>query len=201
MAGVNCRVMAGADCRVPAGGENMVFTTQKICSMLLDIFLNTTEPVTAAAVLLFIAGEWGLLKKSGIRGWWALVPCARDYQLARCAGREPAGRTASILSFLIIITNTVMYFIKEDIALVFLVVIVITLNTMLYFYRLQIFGGLTEVYGARLSGGGFDGSCCLLVDPSAADRIAAAIAKEYKAKFGDEPACSLIKPSEGAHLV
>ena len=55
MAGVNCRVMAGADCRVPAGGENMVFTTQKICSMLLDIFLNTTEPVTAAAVLLFIA--------------------------------------------------------------------------------------------------------------------------------------------------
>ncbi len=141
--------MAGADCRVPAGGENMVFTTQKICSMLLDIFLNTTEPVTAAAVLLFIAGEWGLLRKSGIRGWWALVPCARDYQLARCAGREPAGRTASILSFLIIITNTVMYFIKEDIALAFLVVIVITLNTMLYFYHLQIFSGLTEVYGAR----------------------------------------------------
>ena len=60
---------------------------------------------------------------------------------------------------------------------------------------------IPEVYGARLSGGGFGGSCCLLVDPSAADRIAAAIAKEYKAKFGDEPACSLVKPSEGAHLV
>ena len=25
--------------------------------------------------------------------------------------------------------------------------------------------------------------------------------KEYKAKFGDEPTCSVIKPSEGAHLV
>lgn len=60
---------------------------------------------------------------------------------------------------------------------------------------------IPEVYGARLSGGGFGGSCCLLVDPSAADKIAAQIAKEYKAKFGDEPACSLIKPSEGAHLV
>ena len=60
---------------------------------------------------------------------------------------------------------------------------------------------IPEVYGARLSGGGFGGSCCLLVDPSAADRIAAQISKEYKAKFGDEPACSLIKPSEGAHLV
>ena len=60
---------------------------------------------------------------------------------------------------------------------------------------------IPEVYGARLSGGGFGGSCCLLVDPSAAEKIAAAISKEYKAKFGDEPTCSLIKPSEGAHLV
>ena len=60
---------------------------------------------------------------------------------------------------------------------------------------------IPEVYGARLSGGGFGGSCCLLVDPSAAGKIAAAITREYKAKFGDEPTCSLIKPSEGAHLV
>ncbi len=60
---------------------------------------------------------------------------------------------------------------------------------------------IPEVYGARLSGGGFGGSCCLLVDPKAADKIAAAITKEYKAKFGDEPVCSLIQPSDGAHLV
>ena len=60
---------------------------------------------------------------------------------------------------------------------------------------------IPEVYGARLSGGGFGGSCCLLVDPAAADSIAAKITKEYKAKFGDEPTCSLIQPSDGAHLV
>ena len=60
---------------------------------------------------------------------------------------------------------------------------------------------IPEVYGARLSGGGFGGSCCLLVDPSAADAIAAKITKEYKAKFGDEPTCSVIQPSDGAHLV
>ena len=60
---------------------------------------------------------------------------------------------------------------------------------------------IPEVYGARLSGGGFGGSCCLLVDPAAADRIAAQITKEYKAKFGDEPDCRLIKPSAGAHLI
>ena len=60
---------------------------------------------------------------------------------------------------------------------------------------------IPEVYGARLSGGGFGGSCCLLVDPAAADKIAAAITKEYKAKYGDEPVCSLIKPSKGAYII
>ena len=60
---------------------------------------------------------------------------------------------------------------------------------------------IPEVYGARLSGGGFGGSCCLLVDPSAADAISAKITKEYKAKFGDEPTCSVIQPSDGAKLV
>ncbi|MGN0827426.1 MAG: galactokinase [Kiritimatiellia bacterium] len=60
---------------------------------------------------------------------------------------------------------------------------------------------LPEVYGARLSGGGFGGSCCLLVKPEAADKISAAITQGYKAVYGDEPQCALIKPSEGARLV
>lgn len=60
---------------------------------------------------------------------------------------------------------------------------------------------LPEVYGARLSGGGFGGSCCLLVKPEAADKISAAITQGYKAVYGDEPHCALIKPSEGARLV
>ena len=60
---------------------------------------------------------------------------------------------------------------------------------------------IPAVYGARLSGGGFGGSCCLLVDPAAADDISAKMVAAYKAKFGDEPVCSLIRPSNGASLV
>ena len=60
---------------------------------------------------------------------------------------------------------------------------------------------IPEVLGARLSGGGFGGSCCLLVKPEAADKIAAAITAAYKTAYGDEPTCALIKPSAGAHLV
>ena len=60
---------------------------------------------------------------------------------------------------------------------------------------------IPEVLGARLSGGGFGGSCCLLVKPEAADKIAAAITAAYKTAYGDEPTCALIKPSAGAHIV
>ena len=60
---------------------------------------------------------------------------------------------------------------------------------------------IPEVLGARLSGGGFGGSCCLLVRPEAADKIAAAITQAYRTVYGDEPVCRLVKPSDGAHLV
>lgn len=61
--------------------------------------------------------------------------------------------------------------------------------------------GVPGVLGARLSGGGFGGSCCLLVRPEAADKIAAQITAAYKTAYGDEPTCAVIKPSAGAHLV
>ena len=60
---------------------------------------------------------------------------------------------------------------------------------------------IPEVLGARLSGGGFGGSCCLLVRPEAADKIAAQITQAYKTAYGDEPTCAVIKPSAGAHVV
>jgi len=60
---------------------------------------------------------------------------------------------------------------------------------------------IPEVLGARLSGGGFGGSCVLLVKPEAADKIAAAIKSAYKTAYGDEPVIGLIAASDGAHLV
>ena len=60
---------------------------------------------------------------------------------------------------------------------------------------------IPEVLGARLSGGGFGGSCCLLVKPEAADKIAASITQAYRTIYGDEPVCRVVKPSDGAHLV
>ena len=127
----------------------MKFTMEQLGRILLMILFNATDPVTIAFSALFIAGEWGLLQKSGIRGWWALIPCAREYQLARCAGREPEGRKTSVLAFVIIIGHVLSYQMKEGNAGLFLVVILLVLNIRLFLYKLNIFSGLIEVYNVR----------------------------------------------------
>ena len=58
--------------------------------------LDATDVLGALLGVLYLAGLWKLLEKSGVKGWWALIPGARDYQLARCAGREPEGRVFSV---------------------------------------------------------------------------------------------------------
>ena len=47
---------------------------------------DATDVLGVVLALLYLAGLWKLLEKSGVKGWWALIPGARDYQLARCAG-------------------------------------------------------------------------------------------------------------------
>ena len=76
--------------------------------ILLTILFNSTELLEILASILFIAGTWRLLEKSGLKGWWALIPGAREYQLSRCAGREPEGRMLSVLTVLEIVFNVVM---------------------------------------------------------------------------------------------
>ena len=129
----------------------MGFTLRELLMFLMDGFFGGSWPRGTVTGLLFIVGEWGLLQKSGLKGWWALIPCAREYQLARCAGREPEGRILSVAEFGRIIANGVMYYLNGGggiIASVFLVA-EISLEIVVFLYRLQVFGGLIEVYGTR----------------------------------------------------
>ena len=67
-----------------------------ILHILVIIFLDTGLNYTLFFTLLYIIGLWKLFEKSGIKGAWALLPGARQYQLARCAGRESEGRGYSL---------------------------------------------------------------------------------------------------------
>ncbi len=127
----------------------MEFSWKAVFQVLMEIFLNASSLTMAAFNLLSLIGEWGLLQKSGVAGWWALIPCARDYQLARCAGREPEGRKISVIRFLIIVGELVNFWIRNDNTRILLVVLLLSLEIVYYLYRLRVFGGLIELYGVR----------------------------------------------------
>ena len=103
---------------------------------------------------LYIAGVWGILVKSGIKGWWALIPGARDYQLARCAGRESEGKGYSLSGVAMIALKMITMFaltLTEDSAglVVFILVLQIALWLVRFVYALRVWGGLFQVYNLR----------------------------------------------------
>ena len=101
---------------------------------------------------LFLAGLWKILEKSGIKGWWALIPGAREYMMARCAGREPEGRIYSLVSVLNAVLGAVMLFFTEQTAdgvVLSLLLLQIVLWLILFVYKLRVASGLVLLYGQK----------------------------------------------------
>ena len=67
-------------------------------SVLGYIMFGSNDEVMILLAALHMAGIWRILQKSGLQGWWSLFPGAREYQLSRCAGREPEGRIYSLIT-------------------------------------------------------------------------------------------------------
>ena len=124
--------------------------------VLLVLLFDSTNPLMIAVRCLFILGSFSVLKKSGNKPWYALIPWVREYQLARCAGRESEGRVFSFVSFLITISLTVTKFYDFDegnMAMVQLsgVILVCLVALMLvhFIYNIKIFSGFCELYRAK----------------------------------------------------
>lgn len=133
--------------------------------ILCVILFNDTEIIPVILTALYIGGLWGLLRKSGIRGWWALIPGAREYQLSRCAGREPEGRVYSVVTIVDTIFTLVLQLttvaemdidspvIIEELMSRFLLISValIPIAITQFFYGIRIWSGLIQVYNVRRS--------------------------------------------------
>ena len=124
---------------------------------------------------LYIAGLWPMLKKSGLPGWLALIPCVREYMLSECAGREPEGRVTSVTSGLILILELVIQLFDLRVAAleqvsamqqasvvyqlgllqqtntrILLITIAVTaLYLIRFIYEIRVYAGIIEVYGRR----------------------------------------------------
>ena len=121
--------------------------------------VGTVDWLFVAAAALQMAGLWMIFQKSGVKGWWALIPAAREYQLGRCAGREQEGRMLSILyalNTLIQILGVGPAFIlfrrglmSIDTADIFVNVTTLAMGMAVLIYTIRVWLGLAEVYGAR----------------------------------------------------
>ena len=128
----------------------------------LDFFLRlafgTTRWTYVVVAALSMAGLWKMFEKSGIKGWWALIPAAREYQLGRCAGREQEGRALSVLTALSTITGILgvapyVYLshngISAETAELFEGIFSLALGLSVIVYSIRIYAGLIEVYNVR----------------------------------------------------
>lgn len=125
---------------------------------LLLLFGNTLKNwYSLISEALTMAGMWKILEKSEIRGWWALIPGAREYQLSRCAGRESEGRMLSVAVVLLrlqrifgtVPVKLLMRSMGSDTAQIIVGVIELALLMVVMVYSIRVYSGLIEVYTVR----------------------------------------------------
>ena len=124
--------------------------------LFLQVFFDSDSWLWASATALYLVGLWAMLKKSGVPGWWALIPCAREYMLARCAEREPEGRITSLTSFAVIVIRVLIQLelltLPAEAAeggIDILAILILALSLIRLIYSIRVYLGLIEVYGRR----------------------------------------------------
>ncbi len=125
--------------------------------ILLTLFFQSSAIIPMATTALYMVGLWRMFKKSGLKGWWALVPFAKDYQLSRCAGRESEGPVYTLSSvgialldiLLILINRTPEAAATMGTRDMIISILVLSLVLVRFIYNIRVWSGLIEVYGVK----------------------------------------------------
>ena len=125
-----------------------------VVQILLVIFARGTSLSDIILSALFMAGIWRIFEKSGIKGWWALIPGAREYQLACCAGRESEGPVYSLASagsIALQVLSRLLTFNSADVSTVEIMIVIasLVLGLISFIYSIRVYAGLIDVYGVR----------------------------------------------------
>ena len=127
-----------------------------ILRLLLTLYFDSYNWIIIIIRILYIVGAWKLLEKSGVKSFWALIPWAREYQLARCAFRDPdALRFAGISAGITVLNvlNLIFRSSPERAALAafapLIMAILIAVMFMHFVYNIRVFLGFIEVYGLK----------------------------------------------------
>ncbi len=143
--------MVAAARRVSDEIQKTGWLMMKIAEGVTLVLLGTSfELESIIPALLYLMGLWAVFCKSGVKGWWALIPCARQYKLGLCAGREPEGRMLAVMDFLMVATSLPGLYLQLDSATeMFLALVGLIAALIDIIYQIRVYNGLTEVYGRR----------------------------------------------------
>ena len=128
---------------------------KNILDLILILLFDSRQILLILFRVLYILGAWKLLSKSGLRPWWSLVPWAREYQLARCANREPEAHVYFITSMCLTALHVVNIWLQWNTAYAsqalkgLITVLLVCVMIMHFIYTIRVFEGLIEVYGLR----------------------------------------------------
>ena len=118
--------------------------------MSMDIFFGTaSEIIKAIWNFLPIPGFWLLFNKCGLKGWTALIPFYREYQLSKCAHDEEAGRKLVTTTIIYSAAESAYYLLQHtlhDKISLTLGIIVLLFMILTLIYELQIYDGLCTVF-------------------------------------------------------
>ena len=120
-----------------------------VLKVLLSVFFGGSGLYIIVTQALYFLGLWKIFEKSDIKGWWALVPWYREYQLGKCAGKEPEGRAIAVTSFFVSVIEFARLFIANEYILLLLGVFTIMAAIINVVYSIQVYTGLIDVYNVR----------------------------------------------------
>ncbi len=137
--------------------------TQHILNILAYLVLGSTADITSVVMsILYIAGLWGIFRKSGIEGWKALIPCVREAKLGCAAGLEREGRVAAFVQGIIILMRILTEITEISLTnavqeppdsvynfMLFCDVVETLAALVLLIYLIRIAQSLCEVYGRK----------------------------------------------------
>ncbi len=127
-------------------------TFLSILKVLATVLLGTSTWVFMAFEVLYIIGLWKIFGKCGVKPWLALVPIARDYNLALCADCEMEGRVLSVISAasiaLELLTDGVGLKLPS-VAVLFLTVFIVAVFVIRFLYIIRVYAGLCEIFQVK----------------------------------------------------
>ena len=118
-------------------------------NLVLIILFGSSGLFYAFLSVLYIIGLWKMFAKSGLKSFWSLVPCARQYMLGKCAGKEVDGRVTSVAEFVITIFRVLNMFTETSTGNGVLLVFNFTTLIIQLVFSIRIYIGLCKVYDVK----------------------------------------------------